>query len=1002
MDLPYKFYGPAQGLSANLVTAIQQDTLGYLWIGTNNGLNRFDGYQFQKFFPEANGQRVISDRYVQRIIPLNPDRWLITYRNNNLFFDLLNPYSWTVQKINLFPANGVQGNVHRILPGREESVLVIATLPEALRIYRYHTGDTLQLALEVDRTYLGVTPDIQVVELAGGGFLINDAQYGLLRIMPNGEQRPYTPADLPVAGNYSWPRPTAILQSARNGQQVYLSFSQFPYLFRFDPATDQWTQVRGLDHSPGLEYSSLWQDHSGQAVVSLTNGQGTYPVANKLFFLPQRGEAEDWSYLLGITRYVVNLFGQDFRHMLFFGADTGLKTYHNTYFQVENYLDRPLPEDEYGAVMRGIDHDTAGNVYFAREYAYWYQLDEGTGQLDTLKIRTRPNEPPIPFQCSFKVLYQTDQSLWGVACLGDGQGAFIRYDLETKLSSIYRYPSRFYDFIAREPGRFWLITNDADRPSQLVLFDQRTGQFTPYRTAEGNNPFREYNLTCLVAGPQGALWIGSNRGLFRLNPANEELELFTHEENLVANTIQNLLATESGEIWIGTSEGITVLDTLGKHLRDLTQNEGLSNNKVSAIVTDRDRNIWISTHGGLTVQTDTAKHLRNYYRTDGFASDVFTTRSALLSPEGYVYLGSVNGFSRFRPTDLLQKEPTPKPRIARIDRYNETQDTIFSECTVDCQGRAIVMGPRDTYLEISFFLPQFEDPAKNQFRFQLVPRDATWTNLGNQNQRRFSRPPPGRYQLHLQAADPSGQWSEQTTTLSLTVLPYWYQTWSARLAGLIVAGLLILGIFRYQLQQRLRMERMRTKLASDLHDEVSGLLSGIAFQSDLLQTQTKNQDIQEKLRYIGQVSRKAAAKMHDVLWSIDSRKDRVRDLVQRMREHAEDLLIPKDIQFVLHLHQIDEQKKLPVSVRQDLFFLFKEAINNVAKHAQADRVEVRLEALRKGFRMRIHDNGQLHPKDLPETGQGLKNMHMRASRLGGKLTIQRQSGFTVQLDMPKW
>jgi len=256
----------------------------------------------------------------------------------------------------------------------------------------------------------------------------------------------------------------------------------------------------------------------------------------------------------------------------------------------------------------------------------------------------------------------------------------------------------------------------------------------------------------------------------------------------------------------------------------------------------------------------------------------------------------------------------------------------------------------------------------------------------------------------------------------IVVEPAFYQTyWFIALCFLFVSYV-VYRIFQFRLRERVKMERIRTKLSSDLHDEVSGLLAGIAMQTDMLQGSVKDEASLKRIKQMGEVSRKAMSKMSDVIWSIDSRKDRMDDLIIRMREHAEEMLAPLDIAYRLNVNSIDIKRKIPVQLRQNLYFIFKEAINNIAKHSQATEVRIQLNNKGSEFQMTVADNGGAvsgksktdeydyrkngrpaasappSNRGRKKTGQGLSNLRMRAARIDAEIDIRPgEEGYTVQL-----
>jgi signal transduction histidine kinase len=235
----------------------------------------------------------------------------------------------------------------------------------------------------------------------------------------------------------------------------------------------------------------------------------------------------------------------------------------------------------------------------------------------------------------------------------------------------------------------------------------------------------------------------------------------------------------------------------------------------------------------------------------------------------------------------------------------------------------------------------------------------------------------------------------------MTVRQYVFErTWFQLLVVLVIAGLFFF-ILQARLRERLRNERLRTQLSSDIHDEVSGLLAGITLQAELLQGRTDDETLQGKLRAVGEAGRHAMSKMSDVIWSIDSRRDTIGNLLQRMQEHADEVLLPLDIRYDFTAEGFTHDRELAGNLRQDIYFIFKEAINNIAKHSQATQVTIELEQFGQQFEMFIRDNGggKQQPSERPraKSGQGMDNMRMRAARINASLDVDYRGGYTLTL-----
>jgi len=1003
-QVPYNFYGPGQGLSDNLVTDIQKDSVGFLWIATSNGLNRFDGYTFQVFSPSTPSPGKLSARYISAIDWTRDKKLLVVYQNNIDFFELFDPKTFAVEKVNLYPANGVKGNVQIIKADETGEVYVLSQLINAIHIYRHIGGDTLSLAAEIPNEGSRLMRIDNFLPLPGGSFLINDLTHGLY-LYHKDKGKCYIQYDKYLTDSLSFTGSTAttILQYSPHRDLSYIGFEENPHLFTYDHHTDSLQLMKDLNSMPTKEATYLWEDQQGNLLLSQTNGEGIYPISEHLLFIPSEGSPEDWTFLTQVTKYIVSLYSENFKDILFFGADTGLKTHYNTRFRQKNFLAQDLAIDEFGAVMRGITSDEDSIIFLAREFSYWYQLNEHTGELDTIFIRQTPDGSPLDFKCSFDLLFAPPNSLWGIACNGQGEGILIHYDTKKKTSRIFEYDNRFQDLVRGPDRAIWLIASSSPGKSVLIQFDQMTNEFKEYRTSEGKNPFQRYQLNCIVQDKEEQLWIGTNRGLLRFSAKENQLDIFTREEKLLSDNIQTISIDQHNQLWVGTSDGVTILDQYGAFVRNYTTDQALANNNASAVTEDQQGNIWVSTNNGLSVLTPGAEEFRSYYYTDGFPSNNFVSNSAFVSHNGYLYLGTVNGFTRFKPEELLYQIDLPAPQFSSIARYDIETDSTKLACYTRCLDEAIQIEPEDDYLDLSFFLPYYQAPEKNAFRIKMSPLENEWNEVDTRHTFRYQRIPPGNYTIYLQGSAPSGQWASEVAKINIQVLPHWYETiWAY--AGLItLISILVYLAFLYRLRQKLKVARLRTKISSDIHDEVSGLLSGIAMQSDLLIEGTDSPTQKKRLQNIGQVSRKAVSQIHDVLWSIDSRKDYMEDLINHMQEHAEDILLPLNIFFDFQKVNIDPRKRLRVIVRQSLFFIYKEAINNVAKHSNASKVTIHLERQKNEFTMTIKDNGTSQVNNSGgSSGQGLRNMHMRAKRINAKLSTSAENGYQVQLHVPRF
>ena len=317
------------------------------------------------------------------------------------------------------------------------------------------------------------------------------------------------------------------------------------------------------------------------------------------------------------------------------------------------------------------------------------------------------------------------------------------------------------------------------------------------------------------------------------------------------------------------------------------------------------------------------------------------------------------------------------------------------------ESHSLVLPYSKNTISLDFVALEYSDPSQNVFRYKMENYDLDWVNAGTNGFARYANLPPGNYTFKVVAANSDSVWNHKPKELQIYVRTPWWRTWWFYLLCIALITIIAYGIFTYRLQQALKIERIRVRISSDLHDDVGTILSGLAMQSEILEL-TAPEPTKPKLQRISELSRSAMSRMRDTVWAIDARQDKLENLIDRMREHAEETLTPKDILLDLQVDQLAMHKNVPSQVRQSLYLIYKEAITNAAKHSTGDKVSVKLQKLgTNGLEMTIHDNGQVKIKDYKTTGSGLGNMRMRAAQIGATFQVDTSNGFLISIQLPR-
>ncbi len=304
---------------------------------------------------------------------------------------------------------------------------------------------------------------------------------------------------------------------------------------------------------------------------------------------------------------------------------------------------------------------------------------------------------------------------------------------------------------------------------------------------------------------------------------------------------------------------------------------------------------------------------------------------------------------------------------------------------------SVRVAPGKGSLQFHYTALSFTAPGKVLFRYQLEGFDRDWSELSASRTARYPKVPPGSYRFRVKACNNDAVWNEAGAGLAIVVVPFWWETNWFRLAAAAAALGALGGLYRLRQNRRRELERLRVRIASDLHDDVGSSLWSITLLSRMLaQHGALSPEGRQDAKEIQRIAVQTSNSIRDIIWLINPAFDSLQDLVLRIKDSAGTMLGGLD--YRLECEGIDLARKLPHDFRQNLFFLFKEALTNIAKHAQASQVRVRLEERSGQWRFVICDNGVGFEPGAETAGNGLKNLRARAATMGATLEIESRRG----------
>lgn len=528
--------------------------------------------------------------------------------------------------------------------------------------------------------------------------------------------------------------------------------------------------------------------------------------------------------------------------------------------------------------------------------------------------------------------------------------------LKTQITGDGTYYSAINDIKMDERGQHFWISSTFKGIQLVSKSGQLLKQFDQKGLHTADNDIQEIE----VDGDQ--LWFGCTLGLGRLNILTGAVSIFKNpfinSENIMQNrTIFSILPDEQGNLYLGSSFGLLYFDTRALQFYNLVKGHPLSEIE-------------------------------------------FNKMATLKASDGRYYFGSTDGLFSFMPDELqfVQASNKIKPlKLISTAIFDLQKEKFNYEYRHLNTLQELVLQPTESSLELQFSVPEYSNEV--YYSYRIKEQSKQWTAPKLDNKIFLYGLEPGTHTLEVRASTGISEKEASLYTITIIKKQVWYKrAWVIAVFTLLFSSLVFVFL-RYRFNQKLRRQKeladLRTKISADLHDEVGTLLSGLAMQSQILAIEA-NEENKEVLNEISSMGREAMERMRDTVWAIDSRKDKVENLIDRMRDFAEKNLPIKKMthEFV---NQVEDAKKfIDPERRQNIYLIFKEAITNIIKHSDGSHVMISLSEDRGRLRLMVKDNGSQKPQTRSD-GQGLGNMKMRAQKIGGELTFGFDHGFVVEL-----
>lgn len=948
---------PEDGLISRDVQNVIHQKDGRVWIGTNTGLQLYDGHHFYGI--EDLSQQSLPELLTIEKMEMTDDTTIYCRASHHFF--RINTANMSVEKL--------------------DSV--------------YGFADASSEFLDFHFTDIGL-----LMVIAGGGFL-------MLVNHVDGHQQTLDSVQMksPFYGHTIFLTDKYIIWTSENiGIRVVdRSRTSPPYRVPdsiwgcrlVDSKGRMWIRNRlGLEirEPPYLSVAKqLTFDSSVDLRRVFESSDGTFWITGTVLFKYTDDKGfEDYSFVLDQLRIkLIRNINEDVDHNLWFSTADGILIEFDAENVFKNYVSSP--EFSEGNEIRNIYQASDGKIYAnpTAPVRLVYQIDPVSGKEAQIVPRRRDGVPMGSWHYGHPVVYDPDLDRHWVM---DSQNGLCLLELPAGLVDVIM-PIKPSSSVLTRNGRLLAGSTIKD----MTLYDKYTGASSLVAlTDPALDQFLGYINNFLVL-PDSTILACTIDGIVHFNLTGRLLHHYTSKTNPALTTNNVLVAARdvNGLIWCGTmGGGLLSLDLAADTIRAYDLSDGLPDMTVPAVIPIGYTYVVASTFNGLSLLNRKEWAFTNFYVENGLTHNEFNRHAFYTASDGTIYLGGMNGINAFRPEDLIVPRTRPSVVITRIQKYNGSKDHISSCANPRQILNPIRLNPEEQWFQLEFGITRYRKPERHLYKYQLAGYHPGWQTLVGKGVLRFEGIPPGHYTLLLKGADANLVWSEETLSIPVIIDQIFYkQTW---FIVLIAMGILGLGfyVFRMRLHQITKINKIRLDLANDLHDEVGGnltylqmLLSSLRGKSGL------DRELESGLKTVQETS----AVLRDVVWAIDTDKHDLKDFVERVHDTLFEMLTDTRFTYQFDRSQIRNNIQLDPTIKQNMFLIFKEAIHNVVKHSKGDAVQVYLALRGRNLVLSVRDNGPCQSSPSGTRGQGLKSMSTRARKMNAALNIDfSEAGCYVQ------
>lgn len=992
-----------EGLSQNSVISITEDKTGFLWFATQDGLNRYDGNDFFVVPKTFDDNTSATERRLGKVLSVADQKlWLITTKGK---LESLNLFTHHIEEIIELPGTAQTVPPLNTMLLDSKNNIWLGTENEGIIVYNPVTQTARKLDIKRDTNCMGCLSINNMYEdkqqniwcATKDGLLVYSLEGQLLKTYLRSGNENKSPISF------------SSVAEDDNGSIWVGSFGKGLFVKRKE--NSDFSSFKGLKNfdllSQTLVVEALLADENRLWIGTYGKGLLLHSIVDSVTqqFLNNRSNI----YSIGFND-VLEIY-KDKQGGIWLGTDGGGVSYYSQQMNNFNLISNAnVPENISIAPIRSITEDSDGIVWIGTSSGGFTRVDARLRKFQTYYLESFNKEAGNSNRI---VSLNSDKNDLWVGTQGNGLLLFdTRKGVRKKWFHTQATPplnitdNTVWCMMQAGENKIWAGT----QKGVLLLVDKDEGVIESSQPEAHKNAGSGAPIRAIAKMNDSILLLGRENGLINLFNSNNHSfssKIIDVAAGLNTSLILKSILFRYPYLWIGTQgKGLISYNINTGGFALFSEKEGLPNSTVYAIVDDEFNNLWLSTNKGICSfnlsvlnKNFSGSMFRIFKMSDGLQGNEFNTGAFFKSRSGTLYFGGINGLNFFKPQHFYEAGKTAKVAITNIivDNVSVEKDTTLT------YKKQMVLPYHYRSLTFRFSVLDFLSAGRYTYYYQMLGYDKDWIKANEQNFATYTNLPPGEYTFNIKAAIPGADSQSEITSLMITVNPPFWKTWWFLIIAVALLGAGLYGLYRYRIGQLMKVQMIRNRIATDLHDEIGSALSNINMLTAI--TKKKLEEPSEADKYLSRISEEVTGSgqaLDDIIWSVDTKNDTLEEMIARMRRYAAELFEATDnIKCDLDFEEGIASRKINIEERRDIYLVYKEALNNIYKHSGAKYFKVKVFLRDNVFCLQIKDDGVGFDATQLTHRNGLKNMKARVERWKGKIDIQSgPEGSSIVAEVP--